>query len=68
MALPAPDRPVLTEKALNPLPRLFSRYVPQCAEGMPHSWAKYQNPAKIRFEKFVKLTGHTYSCNNFTNL
>jgi hypothetical protein len=35
----------LTEKALNPLPRLFSRYVPQCAEGMPHGWAKYQNPA-----------------------
>jgi len=35
--------------------------------GLPHSWAKKQNPAKNGIQKFVKLTGHTYACNSLTN-
>jgi len=36
--------------------------------GPPHSWAKLQNLAKNRIQKFMKLTGHTYyACNSLTN-
>ena len=35
--------------------------------GSPHSWAKQQNHAKNRIQKFVKLTGHTYAYNSLTN-
>jgi hypothetical protein len=32
-----------------------------------HSWAKWQNPPKTRFKKFVRLMDHTYACNSLTN-
>jgi hypothetical protein len=33
----------------------------------PHSWANSQKPAKVKVEKFVKLTDHTYVCNDLTS-
>ena len=33
----------------------------------PHSRANFQKPAKVKVEKFVKLTDHTCACNNLTN-
>jgi hypothetical protein len=35
--------------------------------GSPHSWVNSGQIAKITFEKFVKLTGHTYAYNSLTN-
>ena len=33
----------------------------------PHSWANCQKPAKVKVEKFVKLTDHTCVCNDLTS-
>ena len=36
-------------------------------EVVPQSWAKFQKPTKLRFTKFVKLTGYDYAWNSLTD-
>ena len=42
--------------------------LPYLLDGGAHIRDKLENPAKITFEKFVKLSGHTCDCNDLTSL
>ena len=53
----------MTEKALNPL-RLFSRYVPVCRGYASQLGQMSKFRQKLDSKKFMKMTSHTYFCNN----